>query len=92
MASKTKKSTTVPYRPRVTLSPGDAVRVGREVQELTQAELGKAAGLAQHTISAIENGRIALGIERAERIALALKIHPAVLLWPNWDAEAKRTG
>ena len=35
MKTKTTAKKTVPARSRVTLSPGDAVRVGREVQEMT---------------------------------------------------------
>lgn len=39
--------------------------------------------------------RVSVGVERAEKLARALKVHPAVLLWPNgWDAtaETKRAG
>jgi transcriptional regulator with XRE-family HTH domain len=79
----------VPARTRVRLAPGDSVRVAREMQEMTQAELAKASGLAQPTVSAIESGRIALGVERAERLARALKVHPAVLLWPNWEIDGE---
>jgi len=86
MASK--KSDYVPARTRVVLNPGDAVRVTRELQEMTQSELAAASGLSQPTLSGIESGRVALGVERAERLARALKVHPAVLLWPNWDAAA----
>jgi transcriptional regulator with XRE-family HTH domain len=89
---KTKSSKYVAARVRVALTPGDAVRVARELQELTQAELAKASGIPQPTLSSIENGRATLGAERAEKLARALKVHPAVLLWPNWDvrAESKR--
>jgi transcriptional regulator with XRE-family HTH domain len=82
----------VPARVRVALTPGDAVRVARELQEMTQAQLAEATGIAQPTLSSIESGRSTLGAERAEKLARALKVHPAVLLWPNWDleAEAKR--
>jgi len=89
---KTKSSKYVAARVRVALRPGDAVRVARELQELTQAELAKVSGIPQPTLSSIENGRATLGAERAEKLARALKVHPAVLLWPNWDvrAESKR--
>lgn len=81
----TKEKTYVPARTRVKLTPGAAVRVARELQEMTQETLADASGLAQGTISSIESGRVTLGAERAERLARALKVHPAVLLWPNWD-------
>lgn len=88
MASKSKKPQYVPARTRVVLTPGASVRIARELQEMTQAELATASGIPQGTISSIEGGRVTLGAERAEKLARALKVHPAVLLWPNWDAEA----
>ncbi len=69
------------------LTVGDAVRVTRELQELSQSELAERAGLSQPILSAIEKGRIALGVERAKRLARALKVHPAVLLFPDWETE-----
>ena len=94
MASKVKKTSFVAARIRVELTPGASVRIARELQEMTQAELATASGIPQGTISSIEGGRVTLGAERAEKLARALRVHPAVLLWPNWDAEAesKRTG
>ena len=55
-------------------------------------ELAARCGILQATISSIETGRVTLGAERAEKLARALRVHPAVLLWPNWDVkvEAKR--
>ncbi len=80
----------VSARTRVALTPGDSVRLARELQEMTQAELAAGSGIPQGTISSIENGRVTLGAERAEKLARALKVHPAVLLWPNWEIESKR--
>lgn len=39
--------------------------------------------MPQSTISAIENDTINRGIERAK--TLALRCHPAVLVFPGWD-------
>jgi transcriptional regulator with XRE-family HTH domain len=86
MKTKTRE---VPARIRVALTPGDSVRVARELQELSQAKLASLTGIAQPTLSGIEKGRITLGAERAERLARALRVHPAVLLWPQWDVRAK---
>lgn len=73
------------------LTPGDSVRVIRELQEMTQAQLGEASGIPQPTISSIESGRVTLGAERAEKLAIALEVHPAVLLWPNWEERSHST-
>jgi transcriptional regulator with XRE-family HTH domain len=54
---------------------------------MSQADLAAASGLSQPTISGIEAGRITLGAERAEKLARALKVHPAVLIWSDWDVE-----
>ena len=39
----------------------------------------------QATLSAIENGRVRLGVERAKVLARALKCHPAVRVFPGWE-------
>jgi len=70
---------------RIDVSVGESVRIIRELQEMSQNDLAKTAGIPQSTISAIENDRVNLGVERAKRLARALKCHPAVLVFPNWD-------
>lgn len=76
-------------KPRIPVSPGESVRIMRELQELSQNQLAEVAGIPQSTISAIERGRINLGVERAKVLARALKCHPAVLVFPGWDASAE---
>jgi len=68
----------------IEVSPGESVRILRELQELSQNELADLCGIPQSTISAIENDRVQLGVERAKVLARALKCHPAVLLFPGW--------
>ncbi len=57
----------------------------RELQELSQSQLAELTGIPQSTISGIENNRIKIGIERAKTLALALKCHPALLVFPGWE-------
>jgi transcriptional regulator with XRE-family HTH domain len=71
---------------RAKVTPGESVRIVRELQEMSQNELANLTGIPQSTISAIERGRINLGVERAKTLARALKCHPAVLVFPGWDA------
>ena len=73
-----------PARKRVTVSVGESVRIVRELQELSQSELSRRTGIPQATISAIENDRVRLGVERAKVLARALKCHPGVLAFPGW--------
>jgi len=72
-------------RKTVSVSVGESVRIIRELQELSQTELAAETGIPQSTISAIENGRVNLGVERAKVIARALKVHPSVLVFPGWN-------
>lgn len=69
----------------VSVSVGESVRIIRELQELSQTDLAKLTGIPQSTISAIENERVNLGVERAKVIARALMVHPSVLVFPGWD-------
>ncbi len=75
-----------PARKRVQVSVGESVRIVRELQGLSQNRLAEITGISQATISAIENGRVRLGVERAKVLARALKCHPAVLVFPGWEA------
>jgi len=69
------------------VSPGESVRIIRELQGMSQNELAAATGIAQSTISAIERERINLGVKRAKQLARALQCHPSVLVFPGWDIE-----
>lgn len=77
----------VASRNRVSLNPGRALKIYRELQGLSQSELANKAGLKQATISALESGQITLGLERAKVLARALKVHPSTLAFPDWDVE-----
>jgi transcriptional regulator with XRE-family HTH domain len=74
-------------RKTVDVSVGESVRILRELQELSQNDLAELTGIAQSTISAIENDKVNLGVERAKAIARALRVHPAVIVFPGWDVE-----
>ena len=69
----------------VDVSVGESVRIIRELQEMSQNDLAEVTGIPQSTISAIENDRVKLGVERAKVIAIALRCHPAVLVFPGWE-------
>jgi transcriptional regulator with XRE-family HTH domain len=73
----------------VDISVGDSVRIIRELQELSQNQLAEMTGIPQSTLSAIENNRVSLGVERAKVLAKALRCHPAVLVFPGWELDGK---
>ena len=74
-----------PAKRRITVSVGESVRIVRELQGLSQNQLAQRTGIPQATLSAIENDRVRLGVERAKVLAKALKCHPAVLVFPGWE-------
>jgi len=80
ISSEFVKSTSV-----VKLSQGEMLKIIREKNELTQNQLAERAGLTQAAISSLENNRISQGVERSKVIARVLKVHPAILVFPDWD-------
>ena len=72
-------------RKTVDVSVGESVRIIREFQGLSQNQLSRMTRIPQSTLSAIENDRVNLGVERAKVLARALKCHPAVLVFPGWQ-------
>jgi len=76
---------------RITVTVGESVRMVRELQGLSQNELAQRTGISQATISAIENGRVRLGVERAKALAVALRCHPGVLVFPGWELPTEAT-
>jgi len=67
------------------VTPGEALRMIRELQGLSQNDLSQLTHMNQSNISAIENGSRQMGRERAIILARALHVHPAVLLFPDFD-------
>ena len=90
MATPKKKTGYRPAHPLVKLTPGQAIRMIRELQELSQRDVSKIVDWPQAQISALENDRETLGHERAAKLARALRVHPAVLLYPSWDIEDEK--
>ena len=79
------RSELVRARVGISIAPGEMLRTVRELQELTQSELAELTGIAQSNLSALETGARELGRERALVLAKALKVHPAVILFPDFD-------
>lgn len=72
---------------QIDVTVGESVKIIRELQALSQNELAELTGIPQSTISAIENDRVKLGVERAKVLAKALQCHPSVLVFPGWQLD-----
>ena len=71
----------------IAISPGEMLATLRQLQGLTQNELAKKARMTQANISSMESGRQQIGRDRAIVLAKALKVHPAVIMFPNYRIE-----
>lgn len=67
------------------ITPAEMLRSLRELQEMSQKDLAEASGIPQSNISALETGARQIGRERAIVLAKVLQVHPAVILFPDFD-------
>ncbi len=74
-------------RVNTSISPGEMLKTLRELQEMTQERLAKLSGVPQSNISALESGERQIGRERALVLAKVLKVHPAIILFPDYDVD-----
>lgn len=73
----------------VSMTPGRMLATIRGLQGLTQAELARLTRMTQANISSMESGRQQIGRDRALVLAKALKVHPAVIMFPNYQVFEK---
>ena len=77
----------VPAKPHAKLTTGEVIRMLRELKGWTQAELAKRSGITATNICLLENGKVEIGKKRVERMAKAFAIHPAIIMFPEYEAE-----
>lgn len=81
----------VPAESHAKLNTGDSIRMLRELKGWTQEELSGRCGISPTNISLLENNRIDIGKKRAIQIAKAFKVHPAIIMFPEYEEMAIRT-
>ncbi len=67
------------------ITPGEMLKTLRELQEFNQKELAEITAIPQSNISAMETNTRNIGGERAIILAQALKVHPTVIMFPDFD-------
>jgi len=69
------------------LTTGEVIRMLRELKGWTQQELARRSGIDAANISLLENERVEIGKKRAVQLAKAFGIHPAIIMFPEYEAE-----
>jgi mRNA-degrading endonuclease RelE of RelBE toxin-antitoxin system/DNA-binding XRE family transcriptional regulator len=69
------------------LRTGEVIGMLRELKGWTQRELAERCGISVTNLSLLERGRIEIGKKRAERIAKAFAIHPAIIMFPEYEGK-----
>lgn len=67
------------------LTTGEVIRMLRELKGWTQAELARRCGIRVTNISLLENEQVEIGKRRAEQLAKAFGIHPAIIMFPEYE-------
>ena len=81
------KNNFIKAKVNINVTPGEMLKTLRELQGFSQKELADIAGMSQSNISALETNIRNIGRDRALILAKALKVHPAVILFPNFTMD-----
>ena len=76
-----------PAKRHAILTTGEVIKMLRESKGWTQEELAKRCMINATNISLLENDRLDIGKKRAEQLAQAFKIHPAIIMFPEYESE-----
>lgn len=76
----------VSAKARAKLTSGEVIAMLRELKGWTQAELAKRSGINTSNLSLLENDRIEIGKRRVEQLAKAFDVHPAIIMFPEYEA------
>lgn len=79
-----------PARAHAVVTTGEAIRMLRELKGWTQQELAERSGIGGTNISLLEHDRVEIGKRRAEQLAKAFGVHPAIIMFPEYEAEEIR--
>ena len=77
----------VAARAHARLTTGEVIRMLRELKGWTQQELATRSGINASNISLLENKRVEIGKKRAEQLAKAFDVHPAIIMFPEYESK-----
>ena len=76
----------VPARSHARVTTGEVISILREKKGWTQKELARRCGISPTNLSMLEHDRIDIGKKRSEQLARAFGIHPAILMFPEYES------
>ncbi len=76
-----------PAKPHAKVSTGEVIRMLRELKQWSQAELAERSGINATNLSLLENDKVEIGKKRAEQLARAFDVHPAIIMFPEYEAK-----
>ncbi len=82
-----KKKEFIPAKKHIDLTTGEVIRMLRELKGWTQEELARRSGVHAKNISSLENNRIDIGKKRTEQLAKAFGVHPAIIMFPEYEGD-----
>lgn len=82
-----KKKDFGPAQKHASITTGEAIRMLRELKGWTQEKLAKESGINAKNISLLENDKVDIGKKRAEQLAHAFGVHPAIIMFPEYEAD-----
>jgi transcriptional regulator with XRE-family HTH domain len=76
----------IPAKPHAYLTTGEVIQMLRDLKGWTQNELAGRSGISATNISLLENNKVEIGKKRVEQLAKAFDVHPAIIMFPEYEA------
>ena len=80
-----KRKNYIPAKIHTPTTTGEVVKMLRELKGWTQADLAQRSGISGTNISLIEHNKLDIGKKRAIALAISFDIHPAIIMFPEYD-------
>jgi transcriptional regulator with XRE-family HTH domain len=75
-----------PARTHARVTSGEVIRILRGKKGWTQDELARRSNISATNLSMLENDRLEIGKRRAVALAKAFGVHPAIIMFPEYEA------
>ncbi len=76
-----------PAKQHTVLTTGEVIKMLRDLKGWTQEELAKYCSINAKNISMLENDKIEIGKKRALQLATAFDVHPAIIMFPEYESQ-----